>query len=252
MATRFATTAAQKVVKTSQPDLVVDGVWGRKSEKAFVSSPASVQAAAEQASEALGYKLSAIRDAARGKSNSSIGGAGFDLVLKEARKAGISGESLLFFMTSIQAESRFVNQAEKGYSYEGALKQFGARMAPLVGKTNASAVDIANTVYATSGGNSLPGDGWKYRGRGYIQLTGRANYSDFGQAYGYDVVQNPDLISSNDLIAAQAAIWFWKTRVRARGKDTDMHQVTLAVNGAKSKKSGERIAMLPQMMQAIA
>lgn len=252
MSVRIATAAAQRIVKTTKPELVVDGIWGRRSEGAFIAAPPAVQAAAEKASEDLGYKLAKIRDAAVGKLDPSIGGNGFDLVLREARKAGIEGKALLYFMTTLQAESQFINRTERGYTHAGALREFGSRMASLTSNRNASAEDIANTVYARSGGNYLPGDGWKYRGRGYIQLTGRGNYSAFQMASGHPVLEYPDLISQNDEIAAQASIWYWKTRVQARGMDRDMLSATLAVNGTRSKKSAERIAMLPQVARAIA
>lgn len=54
---------------------------------------------------------------------------------------------------------------------------------------------IANRVYGgrMDNGPESSGDGWRYRGRGYIQLTGKANYTSFGTAIGEDLVGNPDL-----------------------------------------------------------
>jgi len=53
---------------------------------------------------------------------------------------------------------------------------------------------LANTVYANRSGNGAPasGDGYRFRGRGYLQLTGRANYADFGPLAGVDLVVEPD------------------------------------------------------------
>ena len=71
---------------------------------------------------------------------------------------------------------------------------------------------IANTVYANRLGNgdALSGDGWRYRGRGLIQLTGLANYRAFANATDFDVVSEPDYLLQPDC-AVVSACWFWQT-----------------------------------------
>lgn len=60
-------------------------------------------------------------------------------------------------------------------------------------------------------GNNQAGDGWKFRGRGYMQLTGRANYQKFADSMGrQDIMDNPDLIATDKELAANASAWFWK------------------------------------------
>jgi putative chitinase len=68
---------------------------------------------------------------------------------------------------------------------------------------------IANKVYANrmDNGSEASGDGYKFRGRGYIQLTGRANYTLFGKAIGEDIANNPDSVSGKH--ALLSAAWFW-------------------------------------------
>lgn len=69
---------------------------------------------------------------------------------------------------------------------------------------------IANIAYANKNGNGniASGDGWKYRGRGFIQLTCKDNYIAYKKYSGHDVVNNPDLLLKTD-IAIDCAAWFF-------------------------------------------
>jgi putative chitinase len=71
---------------------------------------------------------------------------------------------------------------------------------------------IANNVYANRMGNrdEASGDGYRFRGRGAIQLTGHSSYYHAGQALGVDFVSNPDLVAT-PLYALLTAGWFWST-----------------------------------------
>jgi putative chitinase len=71
---------------------------------------------------------------------------------------------------------------------------------------------IANMVYSSRMGNrdESSGDGYRFRGRGCIQLTGHANYFHAGKALGYDFVMEPDLVATPKF-AALTAGWFWET-----------------------------------------
>lgn len=59
-------------------------------------------------------------------------------------------------------------------------------------------------------GNKLPGDGFRFRGRGLIQTTGRSNYHSTGRALGVDLIANPERLAEPEL-AARSAGYFWKT-----------------------------------------
>jgi putative chitinase len=59
-------------------------------------------------------------------------------------------------------------------------------------------------------GNTVPGDGLRFRGRGLLQTTGRANYLATGKALGADLIANPERLAEPEL-ASRSAGWFWKT-----------------------------------------
>jgi putative chitinase len=81
-------------------------------------------------------------------------------------------------------------------------------------------------------GNVKPGDGVKYKGRGFIQLTGRYNYRKAGQALGLPLEQQPELVERPD-IAAKVAVWFWQQRVQPRVSNfDDVPQSTRPINPA--------------------
>lgn len=80
-------------------------------------------------------------------------------------------------------------------------------------------------------GNTDPGDGFKYRGRGPIQITGRANYKKYGDLLGVDFVGNPDLAATPEF-AFQIAGLFWKTRRLNELADAqDFTTITKRING---------------------
>ena len=92
---------------------------------------------------------------------------------------------------------------------------------------------IANMVYSSRMGNrdEASGDGYRFRGRGCIQLTGHANYFHAGQALGVDFVSNPDLVSTPKY-AALTAGWFWSTHKCNQPADAlDYTKVTKIING---------------------
>ena len=92
---------------------------------------------------------------------------------------------------------------------------------------------IANMVYSSRMGNgpAESGEGWKYRGRGLKQLTGKDNYVRCGAALGLDLVGNPDLLLQ-PLYAARSAGWFWKANALSTFADAgDIKGMTKKING---------------------
>lgn len=90
---------------------------------------------------------------------------------------------------------------------------------------------IANVVYAGRMGNTNDGDGFKYRGRGPIQLTGKDNYNAFGRDFGMDL-SNPDIVATDKKISLMSAIWFWnKNSLNTLADAGDIKAMTKRING---------------------
>lgn len=80
-------------------------------------------------------------------------------------------------------------------------------------------------------GNTEPGDGVRFKGRGLIQITGRTNYGECGQALGVDLISNPKRLADPDL-ACRSAGWYWSTRQLNGDADRDdVRTVTRVING---------------------
>lgn len=81
-------------------------------------------------------------------------------------------------------------------------------------------------------GNTQPGDGKRFKGRGLIQLTGRANYTSYKNATGIDVVSNPKIVSDDPQVCVDVAGWYWdKNKINALADKDDVRAVTRRING---------------------
>lgn len=145
------------------------------------------------------------------------------------------------FLAQLAHESGQLQTLEENlnYGWEGLRKVFGKYF---VSDDDAKAFArqkerIANRVYAGRMGNGdeASGDGWRYRGRGPIQLTGRENYRRCGQAIGIDIEGEPDRLATDPVAAALAAAWYWSDRkinsAADRETDAGFKQVTKLING---------------------
>ncbi len=111
---------------------------------------------------------------------------------------------------------------------------------------------IANMVYANRMGNrdEASGDGYRFRGRGCIQLTGHANYFHAGKALGVDFVMEPDLVATPKY-AAMTAGWFWSTHgCNEAAEAQDWVKLTKKINGGTIGLE-DRIKHTKQALEAL-
>ena len=120
-----------------------------------------------------------------------------------------------------------------GYTDQTERAMFLAQMAHESGnfKYDEEIHDGSNYEGRSDLGNTQPGDGVRYKGRGYIQLTGRANYRHYGKKLGVDLEGQPELAKRPD-IAAAVAVGYWNERVnREAARQGDVRTVTKNING---------------------
>lgn len=141
-------------------------------------------------------------------------------MLKAAKKAGLKGQELAQFMAQMKHESwdfeRLKEKPQPGVKGYFA-KKYDPKFAPKTAKIL---------------GNKHIGDGERYHGRGFVQLTGRDNYRMAGQALGIDLLNHPELAAKPE-VAAQIAVWYWNTRVKPYVRNfADTRAVTQKINPA--------------------
>lgn len=131
------------------------------------------------------------------------------------------------------------------YSEKGLLTTFGKRFSPSEAKSYARQPErIANHAYANRNGNGdeASGDGWRFRGGGLIQLTGKANYKLFADAVKKDLKDVSDYVRTKRG-AVESAAWFWKTNNLNTFADArDIVKLTKKINGGTLGLE-ERIAL---------
>jgi predicted chitinase len=130
------------------------------------------------------------------------------------RAAGVTDPKTIANITGqVAAETGFKRMTEQG---NGANPMTG--IDPYFNKYDPQ----YNASKARELGNTQPGDGQKYKGRGFIQITGRANYRDIGKKLGVDLENNPDLLATDENIAAQATLIWLKTHIDPTTKKSAM------------------------------
>lgn len=160
------------------------------------------------------------------------------------------------FMAQIEHESGLKPIAENLNYSPQRLRQIFPKYFPTIAKANAygrKPMAIANLVYANrmGNGNEASGDGWRYRGRGFIQLTGKSNYQALSTSTGIDFVKNPDLLlqEANAMIAS---LWFWqRNKLSPLATADDVRKITRIINGGQNGID-HRISLLNKYKSEIA
>lgn len=156
-----------------------------------------------------------------------------------AKAAGIVGAELAAFLAQCKVETMNFTALEE------LPNQYQVRYEPNIQNPAANKT-------ATILGNTQPGDGQRYKGRGYIQLTGRYNYTQFARDSGIPVDKKPELLR-DPATAANASIWFWKNKVKPVVSNIkNVAAVTKAVNGKKMLGLEQRAKHFNQYMSLLA
>ena len=177
-----------------------------------------------------------------------------------AAKFGITSNlRLAHFLAQCALEStKFTATVENlNYSAQGLMKTFKKYFQGVnVNDYAKQPAKIANRVYANrmGNGNEASGDGFKFRGRGYIQLTGKNNYTTFSKFIGEDCVANPDLVQTTYPLAS-AGFFFnsnniWATCDKGSSNATVL-AVSTMVNGKNPHAVPERTAFFKEFFKAL-
>lgn len=117
-----------------------------------------------------------------------------------------------------------------------------------------NSLKLANRAYANRNGNGpeSSGDGYKFRGRGLIQLTGRANYAACAKGIGQNLLDFPELLGQPHY-AVHAACWYWRDRqLNAAADAGDIKAITIGINGKRMLGLEDRKAYLARAQKALA
>jgi predicted chitinase/5'(3')-deoxyribonucleotidase len=170
---------------------------------------------ADAKSQSTAQKPSVIQQVSKKDIAKSVTGNPHEVFLrKAAEKAGIVGHELTAFLSQCAHETLdFKHMKEIGGSLD--FRKYDPKYAPKKAKQL---------------GNKQVGDGAKYKGRGYIQLTGRDNYKKAGAALGLPLEAKPELVEKPE-VAAKVAVWYWKNRVAPKVDSfKDTKAVTKTIN----------------------
>lgn len=194
----------------------------------------------------------------------AVAGAGVKVSIGEQQqklmdalsKQGITGSgSVANILAQVQAESGFRSRSEEVGKYrpETLFKLYGPGSGNKVRFKSLEEAQalvsqgpeaVGNLIYGGRMGNAAD-EGFKYRGRGLIQLTGKYNYEKFSKLLGVDLVQNPDLANDPD-IAAQIAAAYFKEKEKAGVNLSDISAIGKAVGYAGGQAETAKRAQLAQ------
>jgi putative chitinase len=209
--------------------IVGDGTWG----KLFGTAAPAAPVAAAPIANSGNLKLSNLKG--------HIPDAVIAMIPDTAAKFAINTPlRLAHFLAQCGHESGGFRATQENLNYSakglmGIFKKYFPN-ASLAAQYERKPAKIAARVYGgrMGNGNEASGEGYKFRGRGYIQLTGKENYTAFGKSIGEDILSNPDVVSSK--YALLSAAWFFSKNglhkmADSGASDAVVTQITKRVNG---------------------
>jgi putative chitinase len=209
--------------------IVGDGTWG----KLFGTTAPAAPVAAAPIANSGNLKLSNLKG--------HIPDAVIAMIPDTAAKFAINTPlRLAHFLAQCGHESGGFRATQENLNYSakglmGIFKKYFPN-ASLAAQYERKPAKIAARVYGgrMGNGNEASGEGYKFRGRGYIQLTGKENYTAFGKSIGEDILSNPDVVSSK--YALLSAAWFFSKNglhkmADSGASDAVVTQITKRVNG---------------------
>lgn len=163
-----------------------------------------------------------------------------DAMMKEMDASGIKDpKERAMFMAQVDHESGGFTSTTESLKYRSADQIM--KVSATARKAGKPAVEaamakgeagVAELMYGGRMGNDKAGDGFKYRGRGAIQLTGKANYAAASKDLGIDLMSNPDMVANDPAVSAKVAAWYWKkNNLGAAARTGDVTAVTKKING---------------------
>ncbi|HVT59483.1 MAG TPA: glycoside hydrolase family 19 protein [Thermoanaerobaculia bacterium] len=159
------------------------------------------------------------------------------------------------FLAQIAHESAQLKHLEEilNYSANGLLNTWPKRFTPETANAYARQPErIANLVYGGRGGNGdeASGDGWRYRGRGLIQLTFRDNYRRAGEALGLPIEDQPDTVATPEIGSRSAGLYWKDNGLNTPADAGEFEKITRRINGGLAGQP-ERLAFYEKAKQVL-
>lgn len=201
--------------------------WARETWKSVTDKVADWKDTAadkvQSATSYVGEKVDTVKDTGANALYKASGGrvgkggsaAAKDELIRAMDAGGMTdAKSKALLMANVDHESGGFTKKEENLNYSAKrLQEVFPKYYKTAEDARADAGNpeaIANKVYGNRMGNTQPGDGFKYRGRGALQLTGKAQYEAMGKKLGVDLVNNPEL-AADPKYSAQIAVQHWKS-----------------------------------------
>ena len=155
------------------------------------------------------------------------------IVRDYGNKNGWTKDEQAQFLAQMEHESMsFTRTRELSYRPERAYQLFSKRFGSLTNAKNiyskSGPEGLFEVMYSGKNGNDKPGDGAKYIGRAYLQITGKGNYQLIKDETKIDVITNPSLLENEDMAVLASMVW-WKLNVRKNIKNFSGESATTSI-----------------------